>query len=149
MRKLLAAAAVVLSSIAGPGCGGSSTSTPAPITCGAGTHDNGAGTCVLDAALAIENTASTYWYCPLNSVGYLQFFADGTGQRHFSNPPGIQPITWSETAGTTNGITFAVAGAFHTLSAITPNAPSGPVSFSANIDTSYPTSCTLHSGAMP
>lgn len=147
MRKLLATAALVLSSIAGPGCGGSSTSNP--ITCGAGTHDNGSGTCVLDAAVAIENTASTYWSCPGNSVGYLQFLSGGTGQRHFSNPPGVEAITWNETAGTTAGITFSVGTSFHTLSAITPNAPSGPVSFTANYDTSYPTSCTLHSGAMP
>ncbi len=147
MRNLVVTVGAALSLVALSACGGSSSD--APVSCGAGTHDNGAGTCLLDAAVAIENTASNYWVCNQNSVGYLQFFSNGTGQFHHSNPPGIQAITWSQTAATTDGITFTVGAANHTLSAITPNAVSGPVSFTANYDTAYPTSCSLVNSAMP
>src|SRR6266699_7199295 len=49
-------------------------SPSAPTTrCGAGQHDAGSGTCVVDDALAVRNRAGgDYWRC-IQSVGNVRF----------------------------------------------------------------------------
>jgi hypothetical protein len=146
VQNFVVTVGAVLSLVVLAACGGSSSD--APVTCGSGTHDNGTGTCALDPARSIENTTSNYWACS-NNVGFLQFFSGGAGQFHYLTPPGVVAITWRQTTGTTDGLTFTASAANHTLSAIRPNAVSGPVSFTANYDTGYPTSCSLVNATMP
>lgn len=129
MRSTLALLFVMSTVAALPGCGGGGT-------CGAGTHDDGAGGCAVDNALAIVTTSSAYWAC--STFGDIQFLAGGTGLFDFTSR---QAITWTETSGTTDSISFAAGGSSFTFTNIVPTTLVGPGSFTAKENGTTPTTC--------
>lgn len=137
----------IFSLVAVIGCSKDS-STGTGVTCGTGTHDGGAGACVIDNAYAIVNTTSNYWRCNQNSVGNVQFLSDGTGKFAHSIPPGTLTTTWAETTGHTDGITFSSGANNYTFSSIVPNALTGAVSFTG-LWNGVSTSCALVNTAFP
>jgi hypothetical protein len=118
-------------------CNGCATNDP--VTCGAGTHDDGTGTCVVDDALAVLNiVGSNYWSCPdpgcRSFVYKLSLGSTGatSGSGSFSSPfsSAGYSFTWQEGPGT-NAITVSSSPDFDSLIDITPSAPTGAQSFTA------------------
>ena len=109
-----------------------------PVTCGAGTHDDGTGTCVVDDALAVLNiVGSNYWSCPdTGCCGFVYKLSLGSsgatsGSGSFSSPfSGGSSFTWQEGPGT-NAITVSSSADFDSLIDITPSAPTGAQRFTA------------------
>lgn len=124
------------------GCGGSSSNSN-NVTCGAGTHDTGNGTCVIDNAIAVVNGSNTYWKCTVNGSTpvYLQITGSsttsGTGRYQLQATP-TQPVysfTWSEAVPSTNAMTvsFASGPTYNEFTAIVPNSLVNPTGFTANL----------------
>lgn len=173
MRKLLRAAAVVIGVTVV--LGACAKSTGPKITCGTGTHDDGAGTCQLDNALALDNiVGSNYWACPNPGFRgsyyfYVSFGSSGSGtiwnpaqtvQTHDLIPSGSNQIsasdaylhytiTWQEGAAQ-DEMTSGGNPYFDTLKEIVPSAAVGAQSFTANAYLSgvlkYNLSCQLTLG---
>lgn len=138
------------------GCGGSSSNN---VTCGAGTHDAGNGTCVVDNAIAIVNGGNAYWKCDDNGGGaeFLQITAasstNGAGRYQFQANP-AQPVysfSWAEAVPSTNAMTvsFASGPTWNEIKNIVPNSLVNPTGFTADVvmnNSGGSISCTLASG---
>lgn len=155
MRKLLRAAAVVIGVTVV--LGACAKSTGPKITCGTGTHDDGAGTCQLDNALALDNiVGSNYWACPNHGSLSAYFFyfsvssnGSGTLWLPVSPAPPHYAITWQEGAAQ-DEMTVSANPFFDTLQQIVPSSPVGAQSFTAKAYKSgvlvYDLSCQLKLG---
>lgn len=143
MRTFFRAAVVVIGITVVLGACAKAATGPS-VTCGTGTHDDGAGTCQLDNALTLNNiVGSNYWACPnIGNRGtyyfYLSINGNGTatlwqpGQtvggansyQHYS-------LTWQEGAAT-DEITVSANPYFDTIKQIVPSAAVGAQTFQAN-----------------
>ena len=114
----------------------SCTSTPtAPqVTCGTGTHDIGAGVCVIDNALVLNNLAGlNHWDCPFagfRGSSYQFSFSSGgptSGQGVYSSWDRRSRVsfTWQEGPGT-NAMTITGNPFFDTLINIYPSSLTTP-----------------------
>jgi hypothetical protein len=157
MPKLLSAAVVVILVAGGVSACAKAAGTDAPkVTCGTGTHDNGAGTCELDNALALNNSVgNNYWACPdPGDRGFFYFYltlsSNGSGtvwnpaqtvvttdriparndDLSFANAYSHYAISWQEGAFT-DEITVSANPWFDTLQQIVPSAAVGAQSFTA------------------
>ncbi len=158
-------------------CAKAATSSTGPgVTCGTGTHNNGAGTCVLDNALTLDNSVgNNYWACPNPGARgsfyfYLTFASNGaavvwdpaqtvqTNDRIPLRSDDISKtnafphysITWQEGAAT-DEITVTTNPYFDTLMSIVPSAAVGAQNFTAQAYKSgvhvYNLSCNLTLGS--
>lgn len=176
MRTFLRASAAALLVTVGLGACSKAASTGPSVTCGTGTHDNGAGTCQLDNALTLDNSVgNNYWACPNPGARgsfyfYLAFASNGsavvwdpaqtvqTTQRSplrsddisQANAYAHYPITWQE-GSATDEITVSTNPYFDTLMSIVPSATVGAQSFTAQGYKSgvhvYTLSCNLTLGS--
>jgi hypothetical protein len=159
------------------GCAKAATSSTGPgVTCGAGTHNNGAGSCVLDNALTLDNSVgSNYWACPdPGDRGFFYFYLTfaSNGSAVVWNPAQTvqttdriplrsddiskanayphYSISWQE-GSLTDEITVGTNPYFDTLMSIVPSAAVGAQSFTAQGYKSgvhvYNVSCNLTLGS--
>ncbi len=140
MKTFLRAVAVALAVTVA--LGGCSASTGTHVTCGTGTHSDGAGTCQLDNALTLDNIVGTnYWQCDGHdgSGGNypVRLSLGGNGTTGGSGTLGLvantgplYSITWQEGPGT-DGITFGTNSVWDSLTNIVPSSPTGAQTFTA------------------
>jgi hypothetical protein len=152
------------------------SSTGPVVTCGTGTHSNGAGTCVLDNALTLDNSVgNNYWACPDQGARgsfyfYLTFASSGsavvwdpaqtvqTTERiplrsddiSEANAYPHYSVSWQE-GSATDEITVGTNPYFDTLMSIVPSAAVGAQSFTASAYKSgvhvYTLTCNLTLGS--
>ncbi len=178
MRTILRAVAVpfVLATALFACAKAADSSTGPVVTCGTGTHSNGAGTCVLDNALTLDNSVgNNYWACPNPGARgsfyfYLTFASSGSAvvwdpaqtvqTNDFiplrsddisrANAFAHYSVTWQEGA-LTDEITVGTNPYFDTLKSIVPSAAVGAQNFTATAYKSgvaaYNLSCNLTLGS--
>jgi len=174
MRTFFRAAVVVIGITVVLGACAKAATGPS-VTCGTGTHDDGAGTCQLDNALTLNNiVGSNYWACPdLGDRGFYYFYLSisSSGSGTIWNPAQTvqttdrvpsrsdvisaanayphYTISWQEGAAQ-DQITSTNNPYFDTLKQIVPSSPVGAQSFTANAYLSgvlkYNLSCQLTLG---
>lgn len=144
MRTFLRVVAVTGITVALGACAKAADTTGTKVTCGTGTHDDGAGTCQLDNALTLDNSVgNNYWACPdQGDRGFYYFYLtlgpNGSGavwnpaQRVTGgNAYPRTSITWQE-GDVQDEITVSANSYFDTLKQIVPSSPVGAQSFTAN-----------------
>ncbi len=161
MKTFLRVAVVVVVGAFGLGACAKAATTQS-VTCGTGTHNDGAGTCQLDNALTLDNSVgNNYWACPNPGdrgfyYFYLSLSSSGSGSvwepgqtLGGANAYQKYSITWQE-GSATDEITVSANSYFDTMMQIVPSAAVGAQGFTAKAYKSgvlvYDLSCQLTLG---